>query len=36
MGRYRTSSIKMNNLSRCMNTSIGPACCDYRMKYPRL
>ena len=36
MGRDRTSRIKMNDLSRCMNTGIGPACCDYRMGYSRL
>jgi hypothetical protein len=36
MGRDWTSRIKMNNLSSCMNTCIGPACGDYRMGYSRL
>jgi hypothetical protein len=36
MGRDWTSRIKMNDLSRCMNTGIGPACGYYRMGYSRL
>jgi hypothetical protein len=31
MGRDWTNGIKMNNLPRCMNTGICPACRDYRM-----
>ena len=36
MGRNWTSRIKVNNLSRCMNTGIGPARGNYRMGHSRL
>jgi hypothetical protein len=31
MGRYWTSGIEMDDLTRSMDTRIGPACCDNSM-----